>query len=62
MYPNIHWQDKGEHRGSVVECLTPDQGVVSLVQTRKIRPDVTERLLTGCKESDQTNKQKQDKG
>ena len=29
-----------------------------LVQPRKIRPCLTERLLRGCKESNQTNKQK----
>ena len=28
-----------------------------LVQPRKIRPFITERLLMGCKESNQTNKQ-----
>ena len=29
-----------------------------LVQPRKTRPYITERLLMGCKESNQTNKQK----
>ena len=51
-----------EGSGSVVECLTRDQGAVGssstslsrhiyrclvLVQRRKTRPDITERLLTG---------------
>ena len=60
--------------GSVVECLTRDQGVAGssltvvlarqhiypslvLAQPRKTRPCLTERLLTGRKESKQTNKQ-----
>ena len=62
-----------ERCGSVVECLTLDQGaavwncVVSLrktynsslvlVQSRKNRPYITERLLMGHKESNQTNTQ-----
>ena len=59
--------------GSVVECLTRDRraagssltGVMSkninpslvLVQPRKTRPFIAERLLMGRKESNQTNKQ-----
>ena len=31
-----------------------------LVQPRKTRPFITERLLMGCKESNQTNKQTKD--
>ena len=31
--------------------------LVVLVQPRKTRPFITERLLMGCKESNQTNKQ-----
>ena len=54
----------------MVECLTRDRGVSSLtgvtalgpksslvlVQPRKTRPYITERLLMGRKESYQTNK------
>ena len=62
--------EQGERSGSVVECLTRDLGsephcVVSLskninpslvlVQPRKTRPFITERLLMGRKESNQTN-------
>ena len=67
----------GERSGSLVECLTRDQGAAGLsltgvaalcpwaghinpslvlVQPRKTRPFITERLLMGCKESNQTNK------
>ena len=58
-----------ERSGSVVECLTRDwhHCVVSLskninpslvlVQPRKNRPFITERLLMGRKESNQTYKQ-----
>ena len=63
--------------GSVVECLTRDQGAAGssltgvivfeslskninpslvLVQPRKTCPFITERLLMGRKESNQTNK------
>ena len=57
------------NRSSVVECLPLDQRhwVVSLskkinpslvlVQPRKTRPFITERLLMGRKESNQTNNQ-----
>ena len=51
----------------MVECLTQDRRAVGfephiypslvLVQPRKIRPYITERLLMGRKESNQTNKQ-----
>ena len=56
----------------MVECLTQDQGPpvraslrcashinpsLVLVQPRKTRPFITERLLMGRKESNQTNKQ-----
>ena len=60
-----------ERSGSVVECLTGDRRVegssltsvtaeqdtfILLVQPRKTRPCLTERLLMGRKESNQTNK------
>ena len=49
-----------EHSGSVVECLTRDRGAAGLslvlVQPRKTRPYITERLLMGCKETNQTIK------
>ena len=62
-----------ECSGSVVECLTQDQGAAGLsltgvaalchinpslvmVKHRKTRPYITERLLMGRKESNQTNK------
>ena len=68
-------QKKREQIGSVVECLTRDQGAggssftsvtalwslskthpnLVLVQPRKTHPCLTERLLMGCKESNQTN-------
>ena len=57
----------------MVECLTRDRGAAGssltgvmsknitpslvLVQSRKTRPYLTERLLMGRKESNQTNKQ-----
>ena len=57
-----------EHSGSVVECLTQDQGVagssittlcleqdIVLVQPRKAHPDITEKLLTEGKGSNQAN-------
>ena len=68
-----------EHIGSVVECLTWDQGAAGLslngvtalcpwarhinpslvlVQPRKTRPYITERLLMGRKESNQTKANK----
>ena len=59
-----------ERSGSVVECLTQGQGVqvraslaslccvldpsLVLVQPRKTRPHITERMLMGRKESNQT--------
>ena len=52
-------EPRRERSGSVVECLTRDRGAVgsSLTGvTRKTRPFITERLLMGCKESNQTNK------
>ena len=60
-----------ERKGSVVECLTQDRRAASLccgpwarhiypslvlVQPRKNRPCITERLLMGRKESNLTNK------
>ena len=51
MYTLILW----ERSGSVVECLTRDRRAA--VQPRKNRPYITERLLMGRKESNQTNKQ-----
>ena len=68
---------RGERSGSVVECLTRDQGAadfsltgvtvlwslskthlsyLSTGQPRKTRPCLTERLLMGRKESNQTDK------
>ena len=59
----MHIYNMWERSGSVVECLC----VVSLskninpslvlVQPRKTRPFITERLLMGRKESNQTNNQ-----
>ena len=46
-----------ERNGSVVECLTPDREAAELVQPRKTRHCLTERLLMGRKESNQSNKQ-----
>ena len=48
-----------ERSGSVVECLTRARHInpsLVLVQPRKTRPYITERLLMGRKESNQTNK------
>ena len=60
-----------ERSGSVVECLTRDRSAAGsgpwarhiylrliLVQTWEIHPYITERLLMGRKESNQTNKQR----
>ena len=57
-----------EHSGSVVECLTRDRASprcgplarhiyprLVLVQPTKTHPYITERLLMGRKESNQTN-------
>ena len=54
-----------ERSGSVVECLTRHRGaaglsltgVTMLCQPRKTLPYITERMLMGRKESNQTNKQ-----
>ena len=63
-----------ERSASVVECLTRNRGAAGssltgitvlwslsktfIVQPRKTHPCLTERLLMGCKESNQTNKTK----
>ena len=63
MLPETHlffiWPHLLSHRdrsGSVVECLIQDNPSLELVQPRKTRPFITERLLMGRKESNQTNK------
>ena len=46
------------HRRHCVVSLSKNINLsLVLVQPRKIRPFITERLLMGCKESKQTNKQ-----
>ena len=55
-----------ERSGSVVDCLTYrghcivvlelDTFILALVQPRKTHPCLTERLLMGCKKSNQTIK------
>ena len=46
------------HRGHCVVSLSKNiNPSLVLVQPRKTHPFITERLLMGCKESNQTNKQ-----
>ena len=48
---------KGRRRHCVVSLSKNINPSLVLVQPRKTRPFITERLLMGCKESNQTNKQ-----
>ena len=52
------WGFEPHRRHCVVSLSKNINPSFVLVQPRKTRPFITERLLMGCKESNQTNKQK----
>ena len=60
----LDWRQRGRgfqpHQGNCIVSLSKNiNPSIVLVQPRKTRPFITERLLMGRKESNQTNKQNQ---